>query len=716
MTASHLYSRAHELLIKLTNNPQASFHPGQFEAIEALVERGERALVVQRTGWGKSAVYFLSALLRRQAGAGPTLIVSPLLALMRDQVDAAARAGVRAVMVNSSNVTEWDGIRAQLAAGSVDVILVGPERLNNPQFRDEWLPFILQNIGLLVIDEAHCISDWGHDFRPDYRRIRDIIGRLPAGVPVLATTATANSRAVEDVTEQLGVDITTGTQQNVFVLRGPLSRDTLRLGCLQLPTDELRVAWLVDHLNDLRGSGIIYALTVSAAEDIARTLRQAGHDVLSYTGRTDTDERAAAEQALKENRIKALVATSALGMGFDKPDLGFVVHIGAPSSSVAYYQQVGRAGRGLSSGTADVLLLPGKEDQNIWEYFATASMPTRENAEAVLAAVRAKTEAGKPATVPSLEPVVDVKRSSLDLLLKVLAVDGAVQRVDKGWVTTGAPWVYDAERYARVAENRVSEQNTMLAYERTGDCRMVFLARDLDDTSAVACGKCDNCAGIWYPTDISDAAQQAARTTMTKYGIEIEPRAKWATGLAQLGFSEKGTIQADERPETGRFLARLSDLGWGTQLREIFASDAEGNPVDGAVPPALGRACVKVLGEWDWAQRPVAVVQLPSPVRPQLSDSLARGLAQVGKLAYVGEVQLRETPEHFGGNSVFRCAAALRAYDLTPEIRDYFAQNHVPVLLVADEVDSRWSFTVVARLLKQAGASAVLPFALAGKQ
>lgn len=715
MADSALYARAHELLVKLTGNPDAHFHPGQFEAIEALVERGERALVVQRTGWGKSAVYFLSALLRRQMGAGPTLIVSPLLALMRDQVDAAARAGVRAVMVNSSNVTDWDSIREQLRNQTVDVLLVGPERLNNPQFRDEWLPAILQNIGLLVIDEAHCISDWGHDFRPDYRRIRDIIGRLPQGVPVLATTATANSRVVEDVTEQLGIDAQ-GNQKNVFVLRGPLSRDTLRLGCLQQPTDELRVAWLIDHLNELRGSGIIYTLTVSAAEDIAQTLRTAGHDVLAYTGKTDVDERTAAEQALKENKIKALVATSALGMGFDKPDLGFVVHVGAPSSSVAYYQQVGRAGRGINMGTADVLLLPGREDKHIWEYFATASMPTRENAESVLAAVAQRTQEGKPATLPSLEPLVDVKRSSLDLLLKVLAVDGAVQRVDKGWVTTGATWVYDSARYARVAENRLREQNTMLAYETTDSCRMVFLARDLDDDTAQPCGKCDNCAGIWFPTSISEQAQQLAQQSIEKSGVEIEPRRQWATGLAQLGFAEKGKIPENQRAEEGRALARFSDLGWSARLREIFSTDAEGNALDRPVPRDLGNACVGVLKDWNWSQRPAAVVQLPSPLRPQLSDSLARGLAQVGKLNYLGALHLAEEPGHFGGNSVFRCAAALRAYQLPSEIADYLAQNPVPVLLVADEVDSRWSFAVATRLLRDAGASAVLPFALAMRQ
>ncbi|MDN5824904.1 MAG: DEAD/DEAH box helicase, partial [Micrococcaceae bacterium] len=320
---SQLHDDATAVLRRLVGNDGARFHEGQFEAIEALVEGGRRALVVQRTGWGKSAVYFVASLLLRARGAGPTLIVSPLLALMRDQVAAAARAGVRAEAINSANAVQWQEVIAKLEADEVDVLLVSPERLNNPSFREQQLPELIRRMGLLVIDEAHCISDWGHDFRPDYRRIRDLIAALPGNVPVLATTATANERVVHDVQEQLAVG---GAE--VFTLRGPLARKSLRLGVLRLPSPRSQLAWLLTHLADLPGSGIIYTLTVSAAEDITRLLREAGHDVRSYTGRTDPEERAASEQALKENQVKALIATSALGMGFDKPDLGFVVHVG----------------------------------------------------------------------------------------------------------------------------------------------------------------------------------------------------------------------------------------------------------------------------------------------------------------------------------------------------------------------------------------------------
>ncbi len=357
-----------ELLRKLTGCEDAVFRDGQYEAIEALVVHHRRALVVQRTGWGKSAVYFIAALLQRRAGAGPALIVSPLLALMRNQVEAAGRAGVRAATINSSNVTDWEEIAEAIEQDLLDVLLVSPERLVNPRFRDTQLPHLLARAGLVVIDEAHCISDWGHDFRPDYRRIRSLIQELPDRVPVLATTATANQRVVTDVAEQLAVG-----GHEVFTLRGALARDSLRLGVLELESSARRLAWLVEHLGSLPGSGIVYCLTVANAEDTAAALAAAGHRVLPYTGRTDLPERVAAEQALLANEVKALVATSALGMGFDKPDLGFVVHLGAPSSPVTYYQQVGRAGRATDS--ADVLLLPGGEDQEIWRYSPPTPCP-----------------------------------------------------------------------------------------------------------------------------------------------------------------------------------------------------------------------------------------------------------------------------------------------------------------------------------------------------
>ena len=484
---SDLRHRAQDVL-SLIAGPDAVLRDDQFIAVDALVTDRSRALVVQRTGWGKSAIYFVATSLLRASGSGPTVIVSPLLALMRNQIAAAGRAGITAVTVNSTNIEEWEATYAEITAGRVDVLLVSPERLNNPGFRDQVLPALAASCGLLVVDEAHCISDWGHDFRPDYRRIRTLLTDLAPGTPVLATTATANARVVDDVAAVLGLG---ANDANVLVQRGPLDRASLSLNVLNLPSHAERLGWLADHLAEFAGSGIIYTLTVAATTEVADYLRAAGFDVAAYSGKTDPTERAAAEQALLDNKVKALVATSALGMGFDKGDLGFVIHLGAPSSPISYYQQVGRAGR--ATARADVVLLPGADDVAIWDYFASLAFPRRPVIDTILDTLAT---AGGPTSTPALEASVDLTRSRLEATLKVLDVEGAVRRVQGGWEATGSPWHYDTERYERVAATRRAERDAMLDYATTDRCRMRFLLDQLDDPfMREDCGRCDNCAG-----------------------------------------------------------------------------------------------------------------------------------------------------------------------------------------------------------------------------
>ncbi|WP_277452175.1 RecQ family ATP-dependent DNA helicase [Janibacter sp. DB-40] len=696
--ATTLLDDATDVLRRLVGRDDVTFRDGQFEAIEALVGGGSRVLVVQRTGWGKSAVYFVASRLQRAKGAGPALIVSPLLALMRDQIAAAERAGVRAVSMNSANAQQWDEVRARLAADEVDVLLVSPERLNNPRFRAEQLPDLTRRCGLLVVDEAHCVSDWGHDFRPDYRRIKDLLGELPEGTPVLATTATANERVVRDVAEQLAA----GATSEVLTIRGQLARDSLRLAVLPRAGMDRHLAWLATHLGRLEGSGIVYTLTVSAAEDVAAALTAAGHTVAAYTGRSDAEERARMEEALRHNEVKALVATSALGMGFDKPDLGFVVHLGAPSSPVAYYQQVGRAGR--ATERADVVLLPGHDDVSIWKHFASSSMPQEDQASAVLTALA---EAGKPLSTASLETIVDIRRTRLELLLKVLDVDGAVQRVSGGWTSTGQPWVYDAQRYERVAAAREAEQQHMLDYIATDGCRMAFLQRTLDDPSATDCGRCDRCAGPWIDADVADDALGSARSTLDRAGVDLDPRAQWPTGMDRLGVPVKGKISPEEGMSPGRALARVTDLGWGPRVRELLADDQP-------VPESTVRAVVRVLAEWGWRTRPAGIVTIPSRSRPTLVTSLATELGQIGRLPVLGSLDLVDGGPVGGpgGNSAYRLAGVWERLEVGPELAAALPGLPGPVLLVDDVVHSRWTLTVAARALRRAGAAEVLPLVL----
>ncbi|MFJ6750335.1 RecQ family ATP-dependent DNA helicase [Streptomyces sp. NPDC091266] len=717
MSNEDLRAAADAVLTRLVGDPsgKARLREDQWRAIEALVADHRRALVVQRTGWGKSAVYFVATALLRERGSGPTVIVSPLLALMRNQVEAAARAGIRARTINSSNTEEWDTVQAEVAAGEVDVLLVSPERLNNPDFRDQVLPKLAAATGLLVVDEAHCISDWGHDFRPDYRRLRTMLADLPPGVPVLATTATANARVTADVAEQLGTG--EGTAE-ALVLRGPLDRESLSLGVLPLPDAAHRLAWLADHLHDLPGSGIIYTLTVAAAEEVTAFLRHQGHTVSSYTGKTENADRQQAEDDLLANRVKALVATSALGMGFDKPDLGFVVHLGSPSSPIAYYQQVGRAGRGVEH--AEVLLLPGREDEAIWKYFASLAFPPEEQVRRTLDVLAA---AGRPVSLPALEPQVELRRSRLETMLKVLDVDGAVQRVKGGWTSTGRPWTYDTERYAWVARQRASEQQAMRDYATTTGCRMEFLRRQLDDEAAVACGRCDNCAGARFTPEVSSASLDAARGDLGRPGVEVEPRRMWPTGLPAVGVDLKGRIPADELAATGRALGRLSDIGWGNRLRPMLAPQTP----DGPVPDDVSSAVVTVLADWakgpgGWASggadapaRPVGVVCLGSHSRPQLIRSLAERISAVGRMPFLGTVVSVDEAESRipRSNSAQRLRALHASLSVPPELTQALVSAGGPVLLVDDFADTGWTLSVASRLLRRAGADGVYPLVLA---
>ncbi|MBO0680909.1 ATP-dependent DNA helicase RecQ [Mycolicibacterium sp. S2-37] len=665
----------------------------QWTAIEALVVDRRQALVVQRTGWGKSAVYFIAAKLLRAAGRGPTVIVSPLLALMRNQVAAAERAGVQAATINSGNVAEWDDIHGRVQQGELDVLLVSPERLNNPDFRDNVMPALAADAGLVVVDEAHCVSDWGHDFRPDYRRIRTLIGELGHDVPVLATTATANDRVVEDVAGQLGVG-----GRDTLVLRGGLDRESLRLSVVKAGNPAQRAAWIAAHLGELPGSGIIYTLTVAQAHDIAALLRERGHTVAAYTGSTDPTEREQLESDLLANRVKALVATSALGMGFDKPDLGFVVHLGAPSSPIAYYQQVGRAGRATAS--ADVVLLPGREDQEVWRYFASVAFPSEPMVRKVIGAL----EVDRPQSTVALEPLVDLNRSRLEMVLKVLDVDGAVRRVKGGWLSTGAPWVYDEDRYRRLDEARRREQQAMLDYQDTTGCRMTFLRGQLDDPElrdGERCGRCDNCAGADFTADVDAADTDDVRRQLMRPGVELSARRQWPSGLAKLGLDLSGRIV--DGPATGRVIGRLTDLGWGTRLRRLL------DEPDGEVSDDVVRAAVDVLAAWNWQTRPVAVLGLDSNTRPLLIRSLTERLARLGRLADLGTLSYRpERRPVTAANSAYRVAGLHDSW-ATPDLGDPGG----PVLLVDDVADTGWTLTMAARVVRAAGAPEVLPFALA---
>ncbi len=683
-----------DALLRALAGPDAVLRPEQRAAIEVATRPGGRALVVQRTGFGKSAIYFIATALRRAEGAGPTLVVSPLLALMRDQVAAAARMGVRSATITSTNVDDWDAIEADIAEGRVDLLCISPERLNNPGFVNRVLPRLAAELGLLVVDEAHCISDWGHDFRPDYRRIRDAIAGLGPDTPVLATTATANERVSADVAEQLGHDVT--------VLRGTLDRESLHLGVAQLPSVAHRLAWLAQRIPAVEGTGIVYCLTVAQTALVADFLRSEGIDAVAYSSDTEPDERLRLEEAFKADRVKALVATSALGMGVDKPDVTFVHHLGAPPSPIAYYQQVGRAGRSVER--AEAWLLPSEEDQAIWSWFAAVGLPPEPLCIGVLDAIG--DAGGAPVGVVDLEREVDLRRGRLETLLKILDVDGAVRREGRGWVLTGRPWRYDRERVARVRAARDAEAASMLTYAdpAAGHCLMGFLRTSLDDPAATGdpCGRCATCLGSGDPVDLDPAVVRRAVEHLRGVDVELPARKQWARGLPE----PKGNIKADLRADEGRALARVGDAGWWPAVVDALAA--------GSVDDELLRGVAAALKRWPW-ERPTWITWVPSTGHETVLADLARRIGEVGKLP-VHQVLVRRrpaAPQADQQNSAHKLANVWGAFAVEASELPEPGVRRGPVLLLDDVWDSGWTMTVAAALLREAGAGPVLPFALA---
>ncbi len=679
--------RAIEFLRLGSGLPNASFREGQEEAIQHVVENRGRVLVVQKTGWGKSFVYFIATKLLRETGSGPALLVSPLLALMRNQIAAAERMGVRAVTINSDNQDEWDGVEATIRRNEVDILLISPERLANERFRSEVLAGVAEKIALLVIDEAHCISDWGHDFRPHYRLVERIVRTLPANIRLLATTATANNRVMDDLQTVLG--------PKLDILRGDLNRPSLALQTMRLPSQSARLAWLAAQVAALPGHGIIYTLTVRDAEQVAEWLRSRGLNVASYTGKTG-EGRAELEQDLLENRVKALVATTALGMGFDKPDLAFVIHYQTPGSVVAYYQQVGRAGRALD--TAYALLLSGEEETDITDYFIESAFPTREEVQSVLEALEAE-PAGL--SVFDLMARVNLSKGRIEKTLELLSLESPAPIAKQGrtWQLTAANlskafW----QRAERLTDLRRDEQRQMQEYIKLESGHMVFLIAALDGNPVAI----STPVAPPLPTTTDPVLVREAVAFLRRTSLPIEPRKRWpAGGMPQ--YCLRGQIAIEAQAQPGKALCIWGDAGWGDLVRQ-------GKYRDRRFSDELVEACARLVREWNPQPAPCHVTGIPSLRRPDLVPDFARRLAAALNLTFDAMLErIDDRPEQ---KTMANSTQQARNIDGSLAVNAK-ALSTAPLLLVDDMVDSRWTLTVAAWLLRSHGSGEVFPLALA---
>ncbi len=683
------------LLRAAVGDPNAGFREGQLEAIAALVRDRKRLLVVQRTGWGKSAVYFLSTRLLRDRGAGPTLIISPLLSLMRNQLIAAERMGVKAATINSSNRSEWEPIKEQVLSGNVDALLISPERLANETFVDEVLLPISARIGLLVVDEAHCISDWGHDFRPDYRRIVSILKRLPANLPMLGTTATANQRVIDDLKVQLG---------DLEIQRGTLVRSSLMLDAVRLPDQSARLAWLAYYLPKLPGSGIIYTLTTRDAERVARWLQQEGiaarayHASITSGNADDTNTyREQLENDLLDGRLKALVSTSALGMGFDKPDLGFVIHFQAPGSIIAYYQQVGRAGRAIEKAYG--ILLHGQEDEEIHAHFHQNAFPEEGNVKRILSLL----ERNNGLTLRQLEQAMNLRTGQLEQALKFLSMEDPAPVVKQGQLWSRTPVAYQLDRahIERLTRQREEEWKQVQAYVDHTGCRMEFLQIALDDTVHEACGHCANCLGKHFKDRMSNDAIAKAALFLRCAEFELHCPVQIPQG-ALMGMDVKGNMPKELRPEVGRVLSRWGDAGWGGQVADQKRA--------GRFTDDLANALAEMIAQrWKPDPFPEWITCVPSLKHPELVPDLARRVAAKLVLPFQQVITKRKDNEaqKFMQNRFHQCTNLDGAFGIAQPLPTG------AVLLLDDVVDSGWTLSIISAQLRQAGSNLVYPVVLA---
>ncbi|WP_461641118.1 RecQ family ATP-dependent DNA helicase [Labilibaculum euxinus] len=684
------------LLRTALNNSTAEFREDQWEAIDALVNEKRKLLVVERTGWGKSSVYFISTRILRDQGKGITIIISPLLALMRNQIEAAKKLGINAISINSTNSEEWESHKQAVLNNEIDALLISPEKLANEKFMNNVLRPISDRIGLFVVDEAHCISDWGHDFRPDYRRIVSILKFMPAGMPILGTTATANDRVCDDIVSQLG---------DIEVIRGNLIRESLILQNINLKDQSSRLAWLKENIDKLPGSGIIYTLTKRDASVVTQWLNKCGIEAKYYfSGATDdefedsNEYRQSVENQLYNNKIKVLVATTALSMGYDKPDLGFVIHYQAPGSIIDYYQQVGRAGRAIK--TAYGILLSGHEDDEIHAYFRKSAFPSEERVNSILK----KLEENDGLSVPELMKQLNLRKGQIEQVLNYLQVEEAspVIKIVHKWQRTAIDFNMDTKKIKRLTNQRLDEWNDIKKYINTSGCLMSYLQTSLDNPTKSDCGKCANCnSKNGFSDDVlhESGVKSALFLKHSEFDIELKVRIQYD---ALSKYKLKGNLSKSLRGEVGKTLSRWGDAGWG----KIVAHDKYENHFRDELVDAF----VEMINKrWKPTPSPTWVTCIPSHRHPDLVPSFAKRVAEKLGLPFISAIdKIEETePQKEQENNYYQCKNLDGVFEINEKVKDT-----EPVLLIDDAIDSGWTLTIATALLRRAGSGIVYPATL----
>ena len=461
-----------------------SFYDEQWDAISKVMN-GERILMIQKTGFGKSLCYQFPA----TQFNGLTITFSPLIALMRDQVKNLRSRGIEAAAINSEEPPEVNEETLRRAArGELSLLYIAPERLGNTKWV-ETITEMKSNVSMIVVDEAHCISVWGHDFRPDYRRIINLVKSLPNNVPILTTTATATKRTEEDILRQIGDTMT--------VIRGNLMRENFELFVSKVKSEDEKLKWLAQHIPQMEGTGIIYAGTRVNTEIYSKWLEHLGISSIDYNAGLNSEQRVERERGLMENRWKVIVSTNALGMGLDKPDIRFIIHTQIPQSTIHYYQEIGRAGRD-GKKTKVVLLYNNNIDESGIEEDLKLPLSFIENARPKISEYIKVINAIKEAPLRESDIMRQTNlRQQQVRVIKADLLDQKIARETKDNRTTyleyrfGAPEVKE-EPFRILREHKERELESMKDYIYNNGSRMKFLCSYLGDEHIEEVENCDN--------------------------------------------------------------------------------------------------------------------------------------------------------------------------------------------------------------------------------
>lgn len=682
-----LFFRATAILKNLYGE-NARFRPGQYEAIERTIKE-KRLLVVQKTGWGKSLVYFICTKLLREEGAGVTLVISPLLALMDNQLSAARKMGLNCAALNSTTANERELILMGMEANTYDLVLATPESLMNKKFR-QYLPDI--RIGLLVIDEAHCISDWGHDFRLEYNKIYRVIEQLQPNVPVLATTATANNHVIEDLQNQMG---------KPKVSRGHLMRDNLSIQILPLSDKESRYAWILDNIGRLPGTGIIYCLSRRDCTWLSDFLCENGISAEPYFSGNGEQEKKSQETLKRflNDEIKVIVSTIKLGMGFDKGNVSFVIHFQCPKNVIAYYQQIGRAGRNISF--ARTFLMLGGEDYRIHKGFIENAFPSEPEMKRIRQYI---TACPGVCTVNKICAAIDISKKKILKVLDFLEDEGLIEKEWRSstsgkpyavYKSTAAPFVYRGEHYEEIKQIRYRELEQMQTIADTSECLSRTVVSCLDDIEDHDCGICSNCDPKGrFPVTVSAVSKRRAIDFLENLTIPIDPWNYWP----------RNNLVAD----TKNYYPNLQGIALSKYNEGLGKLVRDGKYSTQKFDDQLVRKGARVLKKYIKEHDLCCVTAVPS-LNTNVVPDYAKRLAAACGLPYVD--LLRKTNQSHQKDLENTAHQFENAYKSFESISS--ASIPSSVVLVDDMVDSGLTLAVCGALLRQAGCERVFPLALA---